>query len=151
MLGNPGAGPTRKRGRRWAGGAPLALLLFWPWAIDRLAERPSEEPPAARPAAALAAFKDPETGRFMAPPSGALRRRPGSAAGEDLDRSTAGLAEVPGETPAGGVRLPLGGRFRTRLVARRGEDGRLTLSCETGPEAGTAAPAAAEPPVEPEG
>ena len=80
------------------------------------------------PDASYHAFQDPVTRRFRAPTPAErarvpeLRRGVGAAVSRPLVEE-----RLPG--PTGGVRLDLQGRFRSALVATRGEDGRLHVGC----------------------
>lgn len=85
-------------------------------------------PPVDSPAG-LHAHREPATGRFIEPaPEVAARAAVtgGLALGES---SGGGLSERPTGFPAGGFAVDLGGRFRSYLVARRGEGNRLELHC----------------------
>jgi hypothetical protein len=128
--------------------AAVAAGFYFLWALAPPAGPGMPEPAAAgqTTAPAMTAFKDPATGRFVAPPAGAAAGA-GQLLPRVLDRSQAGLVEEPGETGAGGVRLDLQGRFASALVARRDEAGHLQLECATAPPT-TAAPQRTEPAAE---
>jgi hypothetical protein len=140
---------------------PLAIVaaaagscVLWSLASSSGSEMPESSAAGTTAAAAMTAFKDPQSGRFVAPREGAFTG-PGQLLLRGLDRSQAGLVEQPGETAAGGVRLDLQGRFGSALVARRDAAGHLTLECATAPpttaaaEAGAPAAGAAERRAEP--
>lgn len=84
----------------------------------------------------IRAFKDPATGRWTVPGTDPPGATPPPALPEGLSRgpgtSGRGLIERPGRSRAGGVRLPLEGRFRRALIARKGADGKLVLGCIEG-------------------
>lgn len=87
------------------------------------------------PDASYRAYQDPITRRYRAPTPAEragvpeLRRGVGAAVSRPL-------VEERLPEPTGGVRLDLQGRFRSALVATRGEDGRLHVGCAEahGPE-----------------
>jgi hypothetical protein len=107
----------------------ICLLAAEPGAGPRRAPEAAGGPPAS--AAASVAYRDAATGRWTTPPAerdpevlaAAWRRLAPAAAGE--------LREEPTGSPAGGVRLSLGGRFRSLTVARREADGRVVVDCQT--------------------
>ncbi len=49
--------------------------------------------------------------------------------------SDEGLVEVPGTTAAGGMHVPLQGRYRTSIVMRRNADGTVSTQCIANPSA----------------
>lgn len=81
----------------------------------------------AQPTAGMRAYKDPVTGRFGEPPAGAPERA--VAAEAAVSTSAESLTETPGQTPAGGVRLDLQGRFRSYSAATKDEEGRIKVHC----------------------
>lgn len=90
----------------------------------------------ARPApqAGMRAYIDPQTGEFAEPPPGVS-----SSAGttsEAFSRSSERLVEVPGTTPAGGVKVDLRGRFLSTFAATVDAAGKPAAACSTGVAAG---------------
>ena len=55
--------------------------------------------------------------------------RAGSGRGGGRSTSAESLTETPGQTPAGGVRLDLQGRFRSYTAATKDEEGRIKVHC----------------------
>jgi len=74
---------------------------------------------------------DPRSGA-LAPAAAAsgrsVLRAPEQAAG--VEASSAELPESPGNSPAGGIKLDLKGRFRSAVVLREGPDGQVKSDCE---------------------
>ncbi len=87
------------------------------------------------PQAGMRAYIDPQTGEFAEPPPGAP-----SGAGttsEAFSRSSERLVEVPGTTPAGGVKVDLRGRFLSTFAATVDAAGKPAAACRsTGVTAG---------------
>jgi hypothetical protein len=107
-------------GRRIALGR-AALVLFGMFAVTDVAPgEEAHEPPAS--AAGIKAFVDPRTGELLPERPAGLPPEPTPSA---LDRSTAGLVEVP--TAGGGSMIDLQGRFQTPLNATLAPDGTLRL------------------------
>ena len=95
---------------------------------------PSRAPDNRRPPiAGVRAWVDPESGHLAAPP-----------AAEDVPFATRGSAAadsqplvlVPGRTGAGGKMVDLRGRFAYSRRATMSPDGRMTMACDLGDEAG---------------
>jgi hypothetical protein len=136
----------RRFPRRFATVSGAGCCLLWTLALPLGSGLPASTPRGGSAASALTAFKEPQSGRFVAPREGALTK-PGQLLLRRLDRSQAGLVEERGETAAGGVRLDLRGRFASALVARRDASGHLTLECTSAPPTASAAAEAGEPAV----
>ena len=94
---------------------------------------PAGEVPSPTVAAGLTpasqAFKDPDTGRFTAPPVAPRVAARSQRVAEALSRSTRGLEQRPTETAAGGIRVAMAGRFRSAMVASKADDGTLVVEC----------------------
>lgn len=105
-------------------------------------EARSSSPPGTVPLGigALRSYKDPASGKLTAPPPGAV------GAGEPAPRVRAlllppvGLRQEPVRAAPGGIRVHLGGRFRSAVVTKRSPSGELALSCVAG-EVAQAVPA----------
>ncbi len=111
---------------RHLGWAALAAAALFNQACTTLG--PDDHRPAdAQPAAGMRAYKDPVTGRFVEPPAGAPERAMATQAA--VSTTAEGLTETAGQTPAGGVRLDLQGRFRSHAVATRDVEGRVKVHC----------------------
>jgi hypothetical protein len=124
-----------------------------PGSAVREALRPAGEaawapvrPEAQREEPAFQAFRDPVSGRFVAP-APELAARSAAVSGLVLGEFAAGeLVERPTGTPAGGVGVELAGRFRSYLVATRDVRGEVRVECRPeapGAAAGPGAPGAA--------
>lgn len=72
-----------------------------------------------------------EQGHPTAPPEGKAAE---AAAPSAFSTSAAGLRQVPGTGPAGGVKVNLEGRFQSASVATTSPDGSIQLHCVTGKE-----------------
>lgn len=77
------------------------------------------------PGSGLVINLDEHGNRIQAQPKGL----PAAAA-----KSNAGL--VVENNPAGGIKIDLKGRFQTAVMATKGADGEVNVSCEPAPQAG---------------
>ena len=75
------------------------------------------------------AFRDPHTGAFSAPPGGAVLQPQSERLKAALAVRQGGIVESKARSRAGGVRVQLGGRFTSYLVARRDSLGHLVFDC----------------------
>jgi hypothetical protein len=106
-----------------AGSLVLGVLGAAPGCARRAAEAPR---PAAAPAASegLRVYRDPSTGAFGEPPTGATMAAPAA-------RSVAPTTLSEEAAPGGGRMVRLGGAFNSHLVGRRDANGDATVSCAT--------------------
>ena len=109
--------PRRMSARRAV--APLVLCAMVVVGGDGAGQEVHDTPPSAP---GMKAYVDPATGALLPERPANLPAEPASAA---LDRSTAGLVEVPG--PRGGTMIDLQGRFQSPLVATIAPDGTLRV------------------------
>ncbi len=75
------------------------------------------------------AFRDPATGRFVAPAPGEAPAAGPERLRSALSTSAEGLVEESVAASPGGVRVDLRGRFRSATVAERGVDGSVAVVC----------------------
>lgn len=75
------------------------------------------------------AYRDPESGRWTAPPAGEVEQVGPQRASAATSTSAEGLLEEQVEGPRGGVRVSLRGRFRSALVAERDDEGQVGVGC----------------------
>jgi lysophospholipase L1-like esterase len=74
---------------------------------------------------------DPVTGAISPPPARQRTLRAPATDTAAFDSSSEGLLEIPGTTPAGGIKLDLHGRFQSAVVAHTRADGTVATECET--------------------
>ena len=101
----------------------IGLWLANQLAIERQAARSLPAPPGS------VAFRDPHTGAFSAPPGGAVLQPQRERLEASLAARQGGIVESKARSRAGGVRVQLGGRFTSFLVARRDSSGHLVFDC----------------------
>lgn len=77
------------------------------------------------------AYRDPESGRWTAPPAEEVERFGPQRLSAAISTSAEGLLEEPVTGPRGGVRVSLRGRFRSALVAERDAAGHVRVGCGT--------------------
>ncbi len=100
--------------------------------LERASARtePTQSPRAIPPTVGgLKTYRDPVTGERRSPPPGLPAPRLSVSERRALRRSHEGLVAVSGQTPAGGTRVDLQGRFLSNVVARVGADGTASMGC----------------------
>lgn len=81
--------------------------------------------PAPERAAGMRVYKDPQTGKFIAPPTApALPPREGLVAPAPVD-----LQETVNTVPGGGIKVDLQGRFRSHSIATKDAEGNVSIRC----------------------
>ena len=132
---------TESPNRAWPGGrrslfrfllcaAVVAVVPAFADAADVAAPAVAQPPPQA---AGMRAYIDPHTGEFAEPPPGASS----GAGGAAFSKSSEQLREVPGTTPAGGVKVDVRGRFLSTFTATVDAAGKPAVGCRsTGVTAG---------------
>ena len=99
-------------------------------ALERASTEPMLSTRAIPPAGGgLKTYRDPVTGERRAPPPGLPAPALTASERRGLSRSHEGLVAVSGQTPAGGTRVDLQGRFLSNVVARVGADGTASMGC----------------------
>lgn len=136
-----------------ASGLPVAAAsgrveVVWSHASAEPAAAGPAPPRAAAPPSGNAhsqAYRDPETGRWTAPPPEVVEGHGPQRLSAATSTTAEGLTEESLEGPRGGVRVNLRGRFRSALVADRDPAGRVQVGCGVSPGAIPAADEAGEP------
>lgn len=113
-----------------AGLLVLAAVTFGPGDPPSHAVKPATLPAANIAPAGYRVAIDPSTGLFVQPQPGALASDALNEMYGPLSRSSEGLVERDNPI-AGGKMVDLQGRFQNTFVATIGNDGRMTIECET--------------------
>ncbi len=101
---------------------------------------PDDPPAAGSPRPAMRIYRDPETGRFGAPPPGTEVPQ-SEAAVQAFSTQPGELREEPSPVAGGGIMVDLGGRFQAAVEATVDAEGQVSTQCDT---AGRAAGARGE-------
>jgi lysophospholipase L1-like esterase len=75
-------------------------------------------------------YVDPASGAIAPPPPGPRTFRAPATNTAAFESYSEELLEIPGTTPAGGIKLDLQGRFRSAVVAHTRTDGTVETQCE---------------------
>jgi lysophospholipase L1-like esterase len=90
---------------------------------------PTSAEDALESAGGMTIYVDSTSGAIAPPPSGSRTLRAPATDTAAFGSSSEGLLEIPGTTPAGGIKLDLQGRFRSAVVAHTRADGTVAMEC----------------------